>query len=194
MEAGDHLALVVGAKDGNHFCDTTVIELAIAEVGGQERLWSLAKDVLDSIHAGNPHADSLGHADVWHFYAVNAAQTSSQPAASEPPFSLASNARTAKESVKELSAKRPPDDSAASASIPNKPGRERSPRCIQARRSHRTPKPELGSAMQVEVPANGSPPSGSWVPGTSCGDPSRARMGNGASTTIPLAFSRPRPT
>ena len=150
VEAGDHLVLVVGANDGNHFCDTTVIELAIAEVGGQERIWSLAKDVLDSIHAGNPDADSLGHADVWHFYAVNAAQTSSQPAASEPPFSLASNARTAKELRKSC----PPKAArrfGSECEHPNKPGG-----AVAAMHPGATlpphPKPELEPTMRVEVP------------------------------------------
>jgi hypothetical protein len=152
VEVGDHLALVVGAKDGSHVCDTTLIEFFVTEVGGSGRVWSLAKDVLDSIHAGNPHADSLGNPDVWRFYAASAAQTSSQPVASEPPFSLASNARTAREFVKELSAKgrktirqrvrQHPEQTWAEAVAAMQPGAALPPH----------PKPEFEPAMQVEVP------------------------------------------
>lgn len=153
VEAEDHLALVVGARDGNHVCDTTLIDFVISEVGGLGRVWSLAKDVLDNIRAGNPHADSLGNADVWHFYAVSATQIPSQPAVSEPPFSLASDTRTAKEFVEELSAKgrktirqrvrKHPEQTWEEAVAAMKPGVALPPH----------PKPEFEPAMQVEVPS-----------------------------------------
>lgn len=104
VETEDYLTLVVGAKEGNHVCDTTLIDFVIREIGGRGRVWNLANDVLDSLHADNPHADSLGNAGVWHFHTTSAPQTPPPPAPSEPPFSLASNAGTAKEFVNELSA------------------------------------------------------------------------------------------
>ena len=33
VESGDMVSLVVGAKEGNHICDTTIVELAITETG-----------------------------------------------------------------------------------------------------------------------------------------------------------------
>jgi hypothetical protein len=103
VNEGDSFALVVGAKNGDHTCDTTAIQLQIAELGGPGRIWNLAKDVLDSIHADNPHADSFGNQGVWRFFAADA-QTP-PPAASEPPFSLASDARSAKGFKQELAAR-----------------------------------------------------------------------------------------
>jgi hypothetical protein len=152
VEEGDHLALVIGAKDGNHSCDTTLVEFVITEVGCQGRVWSLAKDVLDSIHAGNPHADGLGNADVWRFYAVSAAQTTPQPAASEPPFTLASNARTAKDFVKELSAKSRKTIRQRVREHPEQTweGAVAAMHLGEALPPH--PKPEFEPAMQVEVP------------------------------------------
>ncbi|MBN2559594.1 MAG: hypothetical protein JXQ75_01505 [Phycisphaerae bacterium] len=144
VEAGDVLSLVVGAKGGDHICDTTIVELQLAEVGGKERVWSLTKDVVDSVHASNPHDDASGNAAVWHFYASTARW--------EPPFSLESNARTAKEFMKELAAKglettrqrvrEHPEqtwDGAVGAMFPGK--------TLPA-----IPKPEFETPMKVEVP------------------------------------------
>ena len=44
------------------------MDLTIREQGGDHRVWNLAADVSGDLLAGNPHADSLGHRDVWHFY------------------------------------------------------------------------------------------------------------------------------
>jgi len=41
--------------------------LTITEDGNGRRSWELGKDVVADIQAGNPHADSLGNADVWSF-------------------------------------------------------------------------------------------------------------------------------
>ena len=68
VEPGDVLSLVVGNR-GDYTCDTTSTELTIAEVGDKPRTWDLARDVVENIQAGNPHADSLGNAAVWYFYA-----------------------------------------------------------------------------------------------------------------------------
>ena len=152
VDGGDTLSLVVGAKGGNHGCDTTIIEFEIAEVGGQGRVWDLVKDVVDSVHAGNPHGDALGNADVWHFSSVEAASTA-PPAPSEPPFSAASQARTAKEFVKELAARNlatirqrvrtHPEQTWEDAVAAMRPGEALPPH----------PKAPFEPAMQVEVPS-----------------------------------------
>ena len=97
---GDILSLVVGPR-GSHVCDSTAIELLIAERGGRGRVWDLAKDVVDTMHAGNPHADSMGHADIWSFYTVEVRS----PALHRPPFDLSSQAPSAREFVEELAGK-----------------------------------------------------------------------------------------
>ena len=43
VEAGDVLSLVVGAKGGDHLCDTTIVELQFAEVGGAGRVLNLTR-------------------------------------------------------------------------------------------------------------------------------------------------------
>ncbi len=63
----DELILAVDARDGNHACDLTEINLNIAEAGDHGRTWDLAGDVADSILEGNPHPDRLGNKDVWRF-------------------------------------------------------------------------------------------------------------------------------
>jgi hypothetical protein len=65
--AGDQLVLAVDARNGDHSCDLTEISLTISEVGQPGRSWDLARDVADSILAGNPHADRHGNAAVWAF-------------------------------------------------------------------------------------------------------------------------------
>jgi hypothetical protein len=150
VESGNMLSLVVGARGGNHTCDSTIIEFEIAEVGGRGRIWSLAADVVDSIHAGNPHADALGNAGVWHFYSVAAAPPA--PAASEPPFALASQATTAREFLKELAAR---NLSTVRQRVRGQPdqtweGAVGAMRPREALPPH--PKPPLEPAMRVEVP------------------------------------------
>lgn len=65
VQPGDIVSVVVGARDGNHACDLTSLDLQLT---GGSRTWDLAKEVSTDILAGNPHADSAGHAGVWHFY------------------------------------------------------------------------------------------------------------------------------
>jgi len=103
VEPGDVLSLVIGAKGGNHICDTTVIDLRIAEVGGGGRKWDLAGDVAGDIHSGNPHADAAGNRDAWRLVCRPPAPP--PPAPSEPPFPLASAAPTAREFAAELRAR-----------------------------------------------------------------------------------------
>ncbi|HAK97528.1 MAG TPA: hypothetical protein DCM87_21690 [Planctomycetes bacterium] len=102
---GDVLSLIVGAKNGDHFCDTTIVAFTIAEEGGCARVWDLARDVLDGIHEGNPRADAFGNADVWSFAAADAVRVAPPPAPSEPPFDRRSAAATARAFVKELEAR-----------------------------------------------------------------------------------------
>jgi hypothetical protein len=99
VEPGDLLSLVVGPK-GAHQCDTTTLDFVIIEVGGQARIWNLTQDVVGTLHAGNPHADSQGHPDVWLFYAEPPSQPPVIPA--QPPIELASTASSAREFLQEL--------------------------------------------------------------------------------------------
>ncbi|MBI5383536.1 MAG: hypothetical protein HZA90_02485 [Verrucomicrobia bacterium] len=104
VEPGDTISLIVGPK-GTHYCDTTLIELVITEVGGPERVWNLTQNVISTLLAGNPHADGLGRAEVWHFYAEKSVATS-QPIPSQPPLVLASQAASAREFIAELQARK----------------------------------------------------------------------------------------
>jgi len=99
VEPGDVISLVVGPKL-TYYCDTTVITLVISEIGGEGRTWNLTDDVIGSVHVGNPHADSLGNPEVWHFYTEKPASVTVIP--SEPPIELDSQAVSAKEYIKEL--------------------------------------------------------------------------------------------
>ncbi len=65
VRPGDVVALVVGPRDSNHSCDLTEIDLTLKS---DEQSWHLSADVSSDILAGNPHADSNGNADVWHFF------------------------------------------------------------------------------------------------------------------------------
>jgi hypothetical protein len=71
LRKGDVVAVCVGARDGNHNCDLTRVDLTIRsddDVSG-EKEWDLARDVSGDILAANPHADGEGNANVWHFAA-----------------------------------------------------------------------------------------------------------------------------
>ncbi|MBM4041720.1 MAG: hypothetical protein FJ290_24745 [Planctomycetes bacterium] len=99
VEPGDLVSLVVGPK-GDHSFDTTLVELTIAEAGGKARVWDLTKDLVDSVQAANPHADSHGNPAVWHFHAP---EQSAQP---EPaPVAFASKAASAREFQEELASR-----------------------------------------------------------------------------------------
>ena len=79
VRPGDIVALVIGPRDGNHACDLTEIDLRIEEIGGEQRVWSLAGDCADSVSAGNPHADRFGNAGIWHFTTGLLGDDASQP-------------------------------------------------------------------------------------------------------------------
>ena len=66
VKAGQFLQLSVSPLK-NHGADTTQIEWDITEIGGEERKWNLTADVLDTLFAGNPHADAHGNARAWWF-------------------------------------------------------------------------------------------------------------------------------
>jgi hypothetical protein len=101
VEPGDVFSLIVGNR-GSHVCDTTCIELTIAEVAGAKRTWDLARDVVDNIQAANPHADSLGNGAVWYFYAPAWPRDHRVPGA--PPIVVESKATTARQYLAELAA------------------------------------------------------------------------------------------
>jgi hypothetical protein len=65
VQPGDVMSVVIGPRDGNHSCDLTAVDLNLTD---GTHTWNLAKDVSPNILAGNPHADGLGNAGVWHFY------------------------------------------------------------------------------------------------------------------------------
>ncbi len=67
VEKGDSVILAVDAKDSNHICDMTEINFTITETEKPVRAWDLAKDIANTVHDGNPHADGHGHKDVWSF-------------------------------------------------------------------------------------------------------------------------------
>lgn len=67
VEKGDQIILAIDARTGDHGCDLTDIDLAITETDGAKRTWKLARDVADTIHAGNPHPDTQGQKDTWSF-------------------------------------------------------------------------------------------------------------------------------
>jgi len=102
IEQGDLLSLVVGNR-GDYTCDSTCTELTITEAADPPRTWDLAKDVVENIQAGNPHADSLSHAAVWHFYAPG--RQPGQGGSWRPPkLPFESKAATAREFLTELAA------------------------------------------------------------------------------------------
>ena len=83
VRAGDIVSLIVNARDSSHACDTTHVGLTLTEVSRKvdsdvgsavavdNRTWDLASDTVDHIHDSNPLPDSYGHADVWHYAAVD---------------------------------------------------------------------------------------------------------------------------
>ena len=60
---------------------TTTVALTVAEQGWPNT-WDLTGDLVDAPLQGNPHADRLGHADVWRFEDRAARPASSAPRAS----------------------------------------------------------------------------------------------------------------
>ncbi|WP_020475629.1 DUF1592 domain-containing protein [Zavarzinella formosa] len=67
LEKGDVLILAVDARNGDHTCDLTEINLTVTEADKPGRVWDLAADVADTVQQGNPHADKHDNKDVWSF-------------------------------------------------------------------------------------------------------------------------------
>lgn len=67
VQAGDTILLAVDAHDGDYGCDLTRVQLKVREVGGAHQVWDLAGDTVDTILAGNPHADRYGNPAAWSF-------------------------------------------------------------------------------------------------------------------------------
>jgi len=80
LEAGDRIMLGIDARNGDHTCDLTEINLTITEPGKAGRVWKLAADVADNVQAGNPHADKLGNKEVWSFVRGPAKANTKTPA------------------------------------------------------------------------------------------------------------------
>ena len=70
VESGDVVTLVVNARNNDHSCDTTQVELKLSEIDGDQRVWDLASDVVDNVLNGNPLPDSYDNKETWHFCAV----------------------------------------------------------------------------------------------------------------------------
>lgn len=64
-QAGDLLALAIHPRDGDHGCDLTAIDLTLSD---DEWVWNLSRELSSDLLSGNPHADSFGNGDVWHFF------------------------------------------------------------------------------------------------------------------------------
>ncbi len=70
VRAGEVIQLAISPK-AEHGCDSTLVELEITEIGEPHRVWNLARDLagrIGTVEPTNPHADSFGHAAVWHFH------------------------------------------------------------------------------------------------------------------------------
>ncbi|MCX6903352.1 MAG: hypothetical protein NTW03_07720, partial [Verrucomicrobia bacterium] len=153
VDSGDMISLVVGPK-GTHYCDTTLIELALVEVGGGGRVWNLTREVVGTLQAGNPHADGQGRAGVWHFYAEKSAE---HPPVipSQPPLVLSSQATDARQFITELQARklstirqrtRAHEEQTWEGAVTAMRGTNLPP--------HPTPPPGFESLMQVRVPSD----------------------------------------
>lgn len=64
---GDLLVLAIDAKNGDHTCDLTEIDLMIKQVDQPTQTWDLSADVANTIQAANPHADRFGNKEIWSF-------------------------------------------------------------------------------------------------------------------------------
>ena len=67
VHPGDVVLLSIGPGGRDHTCDLTAVDLTIRAGGDAPREWNLARDVVPDLLSGNPHADSTGAPDVWHF-------------------------------------------------------------------------------------------------------------------------------
>ena len=66
VKTGQMIVLTIDPQS-NYGADTTLIDLEINEVSGQQRKWNLAQDVTGDFLASNPHPDRQGNPCVWLF-------------------------------------------------------------------------------------------------------------------------------
>lgn len=95
IEKGDRILLAIDARNADHVCDLTRVELSLTapkSKDGKERMWDLAQDLADTLAASNPHGDRLGNKATWSFVRGPAKRTSPEPAGKQafkiPPPSL----------------------------------------------------------------------------------------------------------
>ncbi len=69
VKPGEMIVLTILPKMG-HGADSTTVDFEIAEVGGADRKWNVARDVIADFLRSNPHADSHGNAATWCFLDV----------------------------------------------------------------------------------------------------------------------------
>ena len=90
VRAGEMLSFLIGPRKSEHSCDLTSITLVISEAGGAKRTWDLARDASPNLQAGNPHTDSYGNQNTWHFYQGEMAKVhkGGSPIFAVPPNSI----------------------------------------------------------------------------------------------------------
>lgn len=64
VRRGDGVVLAIGPRDGDHSCDSTVIDLTVES---NERRWNMTDEAVGDILRQNPRNDLFGHHQVWHF-------------------------------------------------------------------------------------------------------------------------------
>ncbi len=67
VEPGDVVCLAIAARDHDHGCDLTLIDLTVSELDGLRRTWNFSADVANNVLQGNPHIDRFGNNAVWLF-------------------------------------------------------------------------------------------------------------------------------
>jgi hypothetical protein len=97
VKPGDRLELYVLPR-GDYTCDTTAVEWEI--VADDKQTWNLTADVISG-GAANPHADRLGHADVWMFVDATTAAPGS-PVALPQALTSAKDAASARRAAEEF--------------------------------------------------------------------------------------------
>lgn len=72
VSKGDIVTVVIDARDGNHVCDTTHVQLMIQEAGGAGRKWDVTPQAIKRIESSNILPDAHGNERVWHFLSRSA--------------------------------------------------------------------------------------------------------------------------
>lgn len=68
VKKGEVVSLIIGAKEGNHSCDLTMIDIKITPVNEPSKYWKLSEDVSANVLESNPHSDRFGNQGIWHFH------------------------------------------------------------------------------------------------------------------------------